>query len=118
MLLLATHDQFQQVKTILSNDIALRASTDSVSYRLVRNFRINLRDLVFSELNNTFSNIDDAYTFRSISAQIETPLWQLINQQPDNFLMRPLDSWQAVFNQALQKTIDDMTLLETVKNKH
>jgi penicillin amidase len=115
--ILATHDQFQQVKTILSNDIELRASTDSVSYRLVRNFRINLRDLVFSELNNTFSNIDDVYTFRSISAQIETPLWQLINQQPDNFLMRPLDSWQSVFNQALQKTIDDMTLLETGKKQ-
>jgi penicillin amidase len=108
---LMTHKQFKQVKNILSKDKTLSASIDSVSYRLVRNFRINVRDLVFSELNDTFSNIDDAYTFHSISTQIETPLWQLINQQPDNFLMRPLDSWQSVFNQALQTTIDDMTLL-------
>ena len=106
------HRQFQQVKDLLSEDKALSASIDSVSYRLVRNFRINVRDLVFSEFNSTLKNVDDIYSFRSISAQIEVPLWQLVNQQPDNFLMRPLNSWQAVFNQALQQTIDDMTYLD------
>lgn len=105
--------QFQQVKSLLSEEKSLSASTESVSYRLVRNFRINVRDLLFSELNNTFNNIDNTYNFRSIRHQIETPLWQLINQQPNNFLMRPLTSWQAIFNQALQKTIDDMTTLDT-----
>lgn len=114
---LTKHKQFDQVKSILSleqvNDQALTASTDSVSYRIVRNFRINVRDLLFSELNDAFIKLSDAYKFRSIRHQVETPLWQLINQQPDNFLMRPLNSWQAVFNQALQQTIDDMTLLES-----
>jgi len=108
---LAEHSNFNQVKNILTEDKTLKASTDSVSYRLVRNFRINVRDLVFSELNNTFTHLDDAYEFHSIRHQIETPLWQLINQQPDNFLMRPLNSWQAVFNQALQQTLADMTTL-------
>lgn len=108
---LAEHKDFKEIKNILSQDKLLRASIDSVSYRIVRNFRMNVRDLVFSELNETFSNLDNAYKFRSIRHQIETPLWQLINQQPDNFLMRPLSSWQAVFNQALQKTIKDMTTL-------
>ncbi len=114
---LTEHKQFKQVKSILSLEQAknktLSANIDSVSYRLVRNFRINARDLIFSELNDTFKNVDDAYTFRSIRHQIETPLWQLINQQPDNFLMRPLSNWQSIFNQALQQTIDDMTLLES-----
>ena len=109
---LATHQKFQQVKDLLSEDDALSASINSVTYRLVRNFRINVRDLVFSEFNNTLKNVDDIYSFRSISAQIEIPLWQLINQQPDNFLMRPLNSWQAVFNHALQKTIDDMIYID------
>jgi len=110
---LTEHKQFKEVKDILSTGEELSASTDSVSYRLVRNFRVNVRSLIFSELNNTFTNLSDAYKFSSISHQVETPLWQLINQQPDNFLMRPLTSWQAVFNQALQQTIDDMTTLES-----
>lgn len=104
---------FTEVKSILTEEKSLSARVDSVSYRLVRNFRINVRDLVFSELNNTFSKLDNAYKFRSIRHQVETPLWQLITQQPDNFLMRPLNSWQALFNQALQKTIDDMITLDT-----
>jgi len=108
---LSIHPQFKQVKSLLSENKELSASIDSVSYRLVRNFRINVRDLVFSELNNTLENTDDIYNFSSIRAQIEVPLWQLVNQQPDNFLMRPLKSWQAVFNQALQQTIDDMIYL-------
>jgi len=109
---LIEHKQFGEVQSILSKDKELSASTDSVSYRIVRNFRINVRDLVFSELNDTFKNLDDAYQFRSIRHQVEIPLWQLVTQQPDNFLMRPLNSWQGVFNQALQKTIDDMTALK------
>ncbi len=105
---LAKHNDFKQVKSILLKDEQLSANVDSVSYRLVRNFRINVRDLVFSELNATLIKLDDGYKFRSIQHQIETPLWQLINQQNDNFLMRPLSSWSAVFNEALQNTIDDM----------
>jgi len=114
---LAEHKQFVQVKSILSSDKELSASIDSVSYRLVRNFRINVRDLIFGELNETLKNVNDVYSFRSIRHQVETPLWQLINQQPDNFLMRPLSSWQAVFNQALQKTIDDMVSLDSGKTQ-
>jgi len=105
---MTTHSDFSQVKSILQTTKPLRASVDSVSYRLVRNFRLNVRDLVFSELNTTLAKLDDGYKFRSIRHQVEIPLWQLINQQNDNFLMRPLASWSAVFNQALQKTIDEM----------
>lgn len=110
---LAKHPEFNEVKDLLSKDKALSASIDSVSYRIVRNFRINVRDLIFSELNTTLNNLSESYSFRSIRHQIETPLWKLVNQQPENFLMRPLNSWQAVFNQALQKTIDDMVTLSS-----
>ncbi len=110
---LITNNDFKEVKNILSKDKSLQASINSVSYRIVRNFRINVRDLVFSELNSTFKALDDAYKFRSIRHQVETPLWQLITQQPNNFLMRPLNSWQDVFNQALQQTIDDMRTLDS-----
>jgi penicillin G amidase len=105
----AQNKSYQQVKELLESDIELRASTDSVSYRLVRNFRINIRDSVFSELKNTLSNVDKAFSFKSIRHQIEVPLWQLINEQPDNFLMLGENSWQKVFIKALEVTIADMT---------
>jgi len=106
---LAQHDNFHQVKVLLESNKELRASTDSVSYRLTRNFRINLRDSVFSELNHSLKNIDDSFNFKSIRHQIEVPLWQLINEQPENFLMLGENNWQNVFVKALQQTLTDMT---------
>ncbi len=99
---------WQEVKSILRKEVSLTANIDSVAYRLVRNFRINIRNSVFSQFNETLINIDDEYKFRSIQHQIETPLWQLINEQPSNFLMLPTKNWQTLFAQALEKTIDDM----------
>ncbi|MCP4987286.1 MAG: penicillin acylase family protein [Colwellia sp.] len=106
---LAKNEKFHPIKTLLENSKQLRASTDSVSYRLVRNFRINVRNNVFSLLNQSLKNTDSAYNFKSIRHQVETPLWQLINEQPDNFLMLPEDSWQTLFTTSLSLTLSDMT---------
>ena len=114
---LSKHKEFIQVRDLLSKDNSFAASVDSINYRIVRNFRINTRDLVFSELNNSFTQLDNGYKFRSIRHQIETPLWQLINEQPENFLMRPLKSWSALFNKALKQTIDDMKTLAPNKQQ-
>ncbi|ALO34143.1 penicillin amidase [Colwellia sp. MT41] len=106
---LAQHNNFAQVKTLLTKPEVLRASIDSVSYRLVRNFRINLRDSVFFELNTSLKNIDNAFNFKSIRHQIEVPLWQLINEQPNNFIMLGENSWQELFTKALTLTLSDMS---------
>jgi len=104
---------WQQAKTLLSEsgvtESVLTASVDSVAYRIVRNFRINLRNDTFRVLNEKLSNMDDSYNFRSIQHQLETPLWQIINQQPDHFLQKTQGTWQAVFQRALSKTLSDMT---------
>ncbi len=107
--LMTKYSHFKEVRTLLGSPKALRASIDSISYRLVRNFRINVRDIVFANLNDSLTNIDDAFSIRSIRHQIEVPLWQLINEQPNNYLMLGETSWQALFIKALQQTIDDMT---------
>ncbi|MGL1958908.1 MAG: penicillin acylase family protein [Colwellia sp.] len=114
---IAKQADLQAVKTLLQADQKLTASIDSVAYRLVRNFRINVRDSVFSEFNKTLKNVYQGYEFRSIQHQIETPLWQLINKQPDNFLMRPKSSWQALFISALNKTTDDMKTITSDENQ-
>ena len=103
------HPQFEQVKNILANQQPLRASINSVRYLLVRNFRMNVRNSVFSELNRVLEKSDNKFSFRSIRNQLETPLWEMVNQQKQNFLMLPESSWSTLFNKALIKTLDDMT---------
>ncbi|TMM45920.1 penicillin acylase family protein [Colwellia ponticola] len=107
---LEKNTSFSQVKALLEESIELSASVDSVSYRLVRNFRINLRDSVFLELSRSLHSIDNAFTFNSIRHQLEVPLWQLINEQPQNFMMLGERSWQDVFTKALILTINDMSI--------
>ncbi len=87
----------------------LTAGVDSVAYRIVRNFRLVVREQVFSQLNESLEQLDSSYSFHSIRHQIETPLWQMVNQQPDNFLWRPEQNWTVLLQNALNKTLADMT---------
>lgn len=111
---LANNPLFQQVKELLQKSTQLFASTDSVSYRIVRNFRINTRDRVFAQFSKEFKDIDEQFNFRSLRHQIEVPLWQLVNKQPnnDNLLGKP--SWQLLFTNALNDTLNDMTSQQTL----
>jgi len=103
----------QEKSTRIQNNKPFSASINSVTYRLVHNFRINVRNNVFLHLNNLFNQFDSAYNYSSIRHQIETPLWQLINQQPDNFIINAQQAnkndWQNLFNKALAKAVEDMT---------
>jgi len=132
----AQHPSFIQVQQMMmqeqaqntKNNHVFSASIDSVSYRLVRNFRINVRNSVFQQLNNSLFHFDSNYTFHPIRHQIETPLWQLINKQPNNFLTKTRvqgtdtntgtnndnNNWQNLFNNALAKTLKDMTKNQTL----
>lgn len=108
-----TAKQWQEVKTILSDE-NLKATTDSVAYRFVRNYRINLRDIIFSELNQQLTELDEHYSFHTIRHQVETPLWQLINEQPKHFLNEKNASWQNYFIAALDKTYQDMAAEQSI----
>ena len=113
--MLAKHQAWHEVKDIIDIE-NLSASTDSVAYRLVRNFRLNLRDKLFDIFNENMTNVDKSYSFNTIRHQIETPLWQLVNQQPENFLWRGFDSWEALFEASLETTLAEMTKSNTLAN--
>jgi penicillin amidase len=99
---------WQEVRNIVSQD-NLCACVDSVAYRLINNFRLNVRHDVFSLLNENLTQLDDNFSFRTIRHQVEIPLWQMINEQPENFLWLEQNSWQSMFEQALTTTLADMT---------
>jgi penicillin amidase len=109
-----TANQWQEVKTLLSDE-NLRATTDSVAYRFVRNYRINLRDAIFKELNEKLLQLDKNYSFHTIRHQVETPLWQLINEQPSHFITDKNNNWRDYFITALEKTYQDMTINQPIE---
>ena len=111
--MLIIYPHWQEVKSIVSHD-NLTASIDSVAYRLIRNFRLNVISQVFDIFNENMAKLDENYRFNTIRHQIETPLWQLINQQPENFLWRSHESWQALFTASLEQTLSDMTEYSTL----
>lgn len=113
--MLAKHPHWQDVKNIINVE-HLSASTDSVAYRLVRSFRLNVRDQVFDIFNENMKKLDEDYSFNTIRHQIETPLWQLVNQQPENFLWRSHDSWPALFAASLEQTLEQMTETSSLEN--
>jgi len=100
-----------QVAKALITTNELQASTDSVAYRLVRNFRLNVRDEVFKKINSQLYKNNESYNFRSIRHQIETPLWQLVNQQPETFLTSntTFKNWHELLTSALDITLKDMS---------
>lgn len=113
--ILAKHQDWQEAKDIISTN-KLSASVDSVAYRLVRNFRLNLRDQLFNIFNENMAKLDQHYSFHTIRHQIETPLWQLVNQQPENFLWRGHDTWSALFEETFALTLADMTDSSSLAN--
>jgi penicillin amidase len=113
--MLAKHHDWYKVKKIIDVE-HLSASTDSVAYRLIRNFRLAVREQVFEIFNENMTKLDKSYSFHSIRHQIETPLWQLINQQPENFLWRSHKSWPTLFEASLETTLSQMTESSTLVN--
>ena len=110
---IAKHPDWQTVKKTITTD-NLCACIDSVAYRLVNNFRLNVRNDVFSLINENLFQIDNSYSFRSIRHQLETPLWQMINEEPENFLWLPEATWPKIFEKALTSTLTDMTANQTL----
>ncbi len=85
-----------------------RASIESVAYRLVRTFRLELSRQVFEALSAPVLDADPTFdytrTFRS-----DGPLWQLVTERPLHLLSPTMPSWDAQILAALDRAIADLT---------
>ena len=86
-----------------------KASVDSVGYRIVRNFRLAVRTNVFEELKSNLQKLDKEVSFRGIRSQLETPLWEMVTNKPENFLWLSGKTWDELLSQSLDQTLADMT---------
>ncbi len=69
-----------------------RASTDSVAYRLVRSFRLLLREDAIDALTAEVRSADSDFQYLGMR-QWEGILWQLVEQQPPHLLSPRYANW-------------------------
>lgn len=83
-----------------------RAVPESVGYRLVRAFRLEVEHRVFHALT---APVREAYgdgVRLRLSNQFEAPLWSLVTEQPEHMLPGGYDSWNAFLVAAVTQNID------------
>ena len=84
-----------------------RASTDSVGYRLVRSFRAEVRNRVFTMLVQPVIERYGEDTELRISNQFEAPLWSLVTDKPAHLLAANYASWEDLLLQSVDTNIEN-----------
>jgi penicillin amidase len=109
-----SHPPRQEFRRLVAETWTGRASVISAGYRLVRAFRLNLRDEVYGWLTASCLQVDPEFDFREIG-QFEGPLWQMINQRPAHLLVPHFATWEdallaVVDSTAARATQDEQPL--------
>jgi penicillin G amidase len=86
---------------------AARATPDSAGYRLVRQFRLEVRSRVFDGLLAGVRAEYDALPAWTIDAQFEAPLWQLVTERPPHLLPAGYDSWESLLLAAVHANLEE-----------
>jgi penicillin amidase len=90
----------------LIDDWIPRAAPDSVGYRLVRSFRLEVRARVFHALMGPVRDAYENAVELRLSNQFEGPLWMLLTEQPDHLLPGRFDSWRELMLDAVRQNIE------------
>jgi penicillin amidase len=90
----------------LARDWTARATPESTGYRLVRQFRLEVRSRVFDGLMAGVRGEYDALPPWTIDAQFEAPLWQLVTERPPHLLPAGYDSWESLLLAAVRANVD------------
>jgi len=97
------------------------AAIDDAGYRLVKQFRLDLADILLTPLYTApFSGLavagadSDANSlneetsipiYRQFSSQFEGPLWSLVSEQPDHLLPSGFSDWHQLFISQIEKEL-------------
>ncbi|MGA9852207.1 MAG: penicillin acylase family protein [Gammaproteobacteria bacterium] len=88
------------------------AAVDSVGYRLVRDFRQQADQMVFSALTAPCKKVDPQFDYRVLT-QREGSLWAMVTQQPANLLDPKYKSWNDLMLAAVDQVIQTLWLPNT-----
>jgi penicillin amidase len=82
-----------------------RAAPESVGYRLVRAFRLEVQSRVFHSLMAPVRDAYGADVELRLSNQFEAPLWSLVTERPEHLLPADYGSWRDLMVAAVQENI-------------
>jgi penicillin amidase len=82
-----------------------RAVPESVGYRLVRAFRLEVERRVFHALMTPVREAYGEDVRLRLSNQFEGPLWSLVTEQPMHLLPRDYENWQELMIAAVEANI-------------
>jgi penicillin amidase len=85
-----------------------RAAVSSVGYRVVRVFRLAVRDRAFAPLIAACQQADRRFDY-TLFRQHEGPLWQLVSQRPAHLLDPRYSDWPALLLEAADATLAELT---------
>jgi penicillin amidase len=97
-----------EFRALLETSWSGRASIESVGYRLVRGFRLQVRESVYGWLTAPCAAADPAFTFDNLG-QYEDPLWALATQRPPHLLAPAFRSWEDALLAAVDTTVARLT---------
>jgi penicillin amidase len=96
----------RELRRVVSDLSTGRASVDSASYRIVREFRQHVAELAFAPLIERIRKVDPEYP-AGIGRGGEGPLWTLVTRQPMHLLDPRFKSWYELFLAAADMTADE-----------
>ena len=89
----------------LVEDWIPRAAPESVGYRLVRAFRLEVEQRVFHALMTSVRAAYGDDVLLRLSNQFEAPLWSLVTEQPLHMLPADYDSWDRFLLAAARENV-------------
>jgi len=89
----------------LVQDWIPRAAPESVGYRLVRAFRLEVQAKVFHGLMSPVREVHGAAFEPLLSNQFEAVLWPLLRERPQHLLPGRYDSWDDLLLDAVQSNL-------------
>ncbi|HEU4602847.1 MAG TPA: penicillin acylase family protein, partial [Steroidobacteraceae bacterium] len=84
-----------------------RAAADDVGYRIVRAFRLRVREDVYSWLIEPARRRFPQAQFAP-SMQFEGPLWQIVTERPVHLLPNEFSDWRTALLHSLDTTLGDL----------
>jgi len=85
-----------------------RASSDAVSYRIVRAWRLAVIDRIKNGLTSPAQAALGKEFVMPDLPQIEGVAWQLVTKKPPHLLPRQYQTWDALLTDAAEKTVADL----------
>ncbi|MCC3861527.1 penicillin acylase family protein [Pseudemcibacter aquimaris] len=94
------------------------ADKNSVGFRLVKDYRDQVYENLFSRITAACVQFDEACEYDRATKQWEAPLWKLVSEMPAGWLPPEYQSWQFFFEKAAFDAWEDVIKGGTPLNEY